>query len=42
MFEKLVSLNTDDKKFDFSAQYQTLQGKMQFPFDIYLTEDKID
>lgn len=42
LFEKLIILNTDARKFDFSTKYQTLQGKMQFPFDVFLTEDKID
>lgn len=42
MFEDLIRTYSGDKKFDFSQEYQMLQGKMQFPFDSFLTEDEQD
>jgi hypothetical protein len=42
LFENHVKASTGEKKFDFSVQYQSTQGKMQFPFDTVLTEDEID
>lgn len=40
--ESFIKTYTTMEKFSFAQENASLQGKMQFPRDVYLTEDEID
>jgi hypothetical protein len=40
--ESMIKVNTTMDKFAFAEANLSLQGKMQFPKDVLLTEDEID